>query len=214
MLLVTVVFFISSIKPKPQKKNLNVSHFSSEKIDFSFEYPKNYGIAQEELRNKSNSSGLVQSGQAIWISFSNNKNLNIVLASKDYKEFKEIVYTGSSDIVNLCQKTDIDEVGNGCKKRIIGSKEVVEQTEYIVDEGIYNLIHKYLIQISSDKYSGITVMQGFPEIYNELNSDLTDDNSTIPVRKYAETIINKDDANNFNNQINDLEKVIESIVIK
>lgn len=189
--------------------------FNSKIIDFSFKYPNNYGDVQEELRNTSNTQGLVQSGQAIWISFTGNKNVNIVLASQNYKAFKENVYSGSTEIDVLCLKEDIDETGNGCINKSVGSYKVVEQMEYIVDEGIYNLTHKYSIKLSgTGEYSGLTILQNFPQIYEELNQHILNDDRMTLANQYSSMILKGNAGEDIKKDIEDVETIVSTFKIK
>ncbi|PIS43033.1 MAG: hypothetical protein COT24_00260, partial [Candidatus Kerfeldbacteria bacterium CG08_land_8_20_14_0_20_40_16] len=88
------------------------------------------------------------------------------------------------------------------------------QTEYLVDEGVYNLVHSYSIKLANNNdYSGLKVMQSIPEIYDELNRDITEIERNNLLQTKAKTLLSKSD-NSYNAQINEIEAIISSISFK
>jgi len=187
--------------------------FESSLGEISFKYPGSYGKANEEIKTVSNSSGSVTAGKASSITFSDNKDLYINRVSADYQAFKDDYYSGVKDFNDICVSSEIDKNGNGCKIRTIGTFTVLEQTEYLVDEGVYNLVHSYSIKLANNNgYSGLKVMQSIPEIYDELNNDITEIERNDLLQTEAETLLSKS-YNSYNVQINEIEEIISSMNI-
>jgi len=219
LIAVSVIAFLALNSANSDNKNRENNtptsfDFNSALAEISFKYPSNYGKANENLKIVSDSSGLVTAGKADAITFSNNKDLSINLVSVDYQGFKDIYYSGVKDFNDICVSNEIDENGNGCKIRTIGTFTVLEQTEYLVDEGVYNLVHSYSIKLANNNgYSGLKVMQSIPEIYDELNRDITEIERNNLLQTKAKTLLSKSD-NSYNAQINEIEAIISSISFK
>ncbi|MBU1130944.1 hypothetical protein KJ840_02320 [Patescibacteria group bacterium] len=216
IIVIIIISVLATNKKGQDNNNLNnntavLLNFQSSSGRLFLEYPASYGNVNEKIKTVANSSGSVMAGQAASITFSDNLNVYVNRASMDYKPFLDDFYSGVKNFDELCGTSEIDNLGNGCVIKKIGDHQVLEQTQYLTAEGTYILFHLYSIKLTdNDGYSGLLILQNFPEIYNRLNKNLTQNEIYHICQTEAESILNRSN-DVYNKSIDEIERIIASM---
>lgn len=175
------------------KRNNNpfaLRRYSNTQANIAFAYPASFGMTRETLLD-SQRDNLVSAGSALKITFSTTNDVWLVAASQDFSMFKEDAYVGSERIsTSSCPMPGvIDNLGNGCAVRALGQNTALVRTEYLADEGVYNLFRTFSFDVPAEPYRGLKIIQSFPSVYAALNADVTDGERGRLLQQYAQELL-------------------------
>lgn len=192
--------------------NTDLRSYTTSGIGITFKYPRAFGDPRYVTLTPTDGTGIVTSGKAEQITFSKNVDLYFILATSSFTVFKLNTYLGEQDFQTLCPKpSTFDANGNGCLLKTLGNRQALVRTEYIADEGVYNLILTYSVNLSQGEYQGLKVIQSFPAIYSALNSATSDVARQTAAVQYAKELFEASITSPFKGTIDQIESVIASM---
>lgn len=218
IIIVSLIFLPKKDENKNQSNastsNIETKFYRNDQAGISFSYPQSYGEIEEEDLLPNNSNGLIKQGEALKLTFEKNRDLSIILASQDFEGFKENRYTGNESFSSVCTKPlIIDATGNSCYILNLDEQKFLVRTEYIVDEGVSNLLRTFSLNLPGDKFTGLKVIQSFPKIYEELNS-LENDQKSVAIVSFAKQLIKEEAAPEvIAKSLTEINNLIESIKV-
>lgn len=209
VLALVLYFGIQALSGSPSKNNGNSN---TQVAAPTFNFPQAFGDPRYATLTPTDGTGIVSSGKAEQITFSNNTDLYFILATNSFSGFKLDAYTGEQDFQTLCPKpSTFDASGNGCILKTLGGRQVLVRTEHIADEGVYNLVLTYSVTLTQGEYQGLKVIQSFPAIYSALNSATSDAKRQLAAVQYAKDVLTVSETSPFTAAIDQIETVLTSM---
>lgn len=192
--------------------NLNLRSYTTSGVGIRFTYPREFVDVISTVLTPKDGTGLVQSGVARRLTFQKAADTTVILATNSFTGFQLDAYTGEQDFQTLCPKpSTFDANGNGCILKTLGNRQVLVRTEYIADEGVYNLVLTYSVNLTQGEYQGLKVIQSFPAIYNALNSAKSDAKRQEAAVQYAKELFEVSTTSPFKGTIDQIEVVVASM---
>lgn len=184
------LFFVFRSRPTASDQHLSAYlQYQNKNAKIAFTYPSSLGVAQEELLEPSRNN-LVTVGKALKITFSNTHEVSLIAASTGFAMFKESTYTGDDQFFTSCAHPGtFDADGNGCTVKTVNGNVVLVKTEYLADEGVYNLFRTFSFNIPTGPYKGLKVIQSVPTLYDQLNKKISVEERSMLLQKYGQELL-------------------------
>lgn len=209
VLALVMYFCIQALQGSQSNDNRNAT---TQIVAPIFTFPQAFGDPRYATLTPTDGTGIVTNGKAEQITFSKNTDLYFILATNLFTGFKLDAYTGEQDFQTLCSKpSTLDANGNGCILKTLGGRQVLVRTEYIADEGVYNLVLTYSVNLSQGEYQGLKVIQSFPTVYGALNSATSDSKRQTPAVQYAKVLLAFSATSPYKAAIDQIETVLTSM---
>ncbi len=202
------------IAPSDQSvSNSTYRKYQNTQANITFTYPISLGAAREELLEPENNN-LVSSGKALKITFSATNDVWLIAATQDFSMFKENAYVGDGRITtSSCLRPGIvDDDGNGCSVRTIRGNDVLVRAEYFADEGVYNLLRTFSLDLSAGLYHGLKIIQGFSSVYDAVNASATDTEREKLLQQYAQELLSGiSPTQELSMQLQNVDRIVRSV---
>lgn len=211
-----VLFFYLRHQSTASNQNSDISAFHRyQNANTAFTYPSSFGVAQEEILEPGRNI-LVTSGTAMKIAFSNTRDVSLIAASTDFVMFKENAYTDGGHIsaLSCAHPVTFDTNGNGCRVRTVNGNTILIKTEYLADEGVYNLVRTFSLDIPSGDYRGLKIIQSFPSLYDQLNRQISEEERKNIFTRYAIELLSGNSQNSIlAAQLRDADRIVQTLIV-